>query len=392
MLNLLETLISFAVVLLGMSLILTALTQAISGFLGSRGGNLEWTLANLLRTLRPELKEKLERDGPDLARRLTKHILQHPLICDSAYQGEGLFILRVGRRIVEVANSRWKTLGSIVGFLRRHWNQTAPFQRRWARATTIRFEELIRVLDLIADGTRPAGPPSKAWTEQETAGWLSGDPRLNREWFDTAMDRASQRFVTHMRHITFVCSVVLAFGSHFDAVRLYRQLSGNADLRASVGARAEAMMARYEQSISPEAIQKGQAREVNDRLKIARAQADEIRTELADAGIELLPTPYDKHLRVDGCFNPWSYSWVKSTASFVGLDLVDGPGCHDFLPWIDFGHFIGILVSCILLSLGAPFWYNQLRFLTSLKPVIAQKDEKEREVAAKDETVTFVEK
>jgi hypothetical protein len=393
MLNLLETFISLAVVMLGMSLILTALTQAISGFIGSRSTNLEWALNNLLRTLRPELAAKQPPDGPDLAARLTKHILEHPLISDSSYQGEGLLVIRIGGRIAAFLRHRVKSLGPFIDRIALQWAQTAPLQRRWARATTVRFEELLRVIDLIADGKRPAGPPSGDWSEKETAGWLAGDPRLNREWFETAMDRSSQRFATHMRSITFVCSVVLAFGAHFDALDIYRQLSGNAQLRESVASRAEAMMARYEQSIAAEELKQGETREFGARLRMAKVQAGEIRDELGAAGIDLFPSPYAKHLRVEGCFYPWRLGTVQAAAKFAGFELIpDAPGCHDFLPWIDFRHFIGVLISCVLLSLGAPFWYNQLRLLISLKPIIAQKDEKERQAAAKDEGVTFVEK
>lgn len=393
MLNLLETFISFAVVMLGMSLILTVLTQAISGFIASRGTNLEWALSNLLRNLRPELTARQQPDGPDLAARLTKHVLEHPLISDSSYQGEGLLVIRIGSRVAASLKQRVKFLAPFIDRIALQWAQTAPLQRRWTRATTVRFEELLRILDLVADGSRPAGPPVGDWSERETAGWLSGDPRLNREWFDTAMDRASQRFATHMRSITFVCSVVIAFGAHFDSLDIYRRLSSNAELRQNVSSRAEAMMARYEQSIATEELKQGETREFGARLRMAKVQADEIQNQLGSAGIDLFPSPYEKHLRGEGCFNPWGFGPVKAVAKFVGLELVpDAPGCHDFLPWIDFRHFIGVLISCVLLSLGAPFWYNQLRLLVSLKPVIAQKDEKERQTRAKDEGVTFVEK
>jgi hypothetical protein len=394
MLNLLETFISFAVVMLGMSLILTAATQAISGFIGSRGNNLEWALGNLLRNLRPELTAVKEPDGPDLAARLTKHILEHPLISDSAYQGEGLLVVRIGRRVVAFLKRRFKVLVPLVDRIALQWAQTSPLQRRWTRATTVRFEELIRIIDLIADGANPAGPPSGDWTEKETAAWLSGDPRLNREWFDTAMDRASQRFATHMRSVTFVCSVALAFGAHFDALDLYRKLSSDAELRDNVASRAEAMMARYEQSIAAEELRPSDTtREFGGRLRMAKSQADEIRTELGSAGIDLFPSPYATHLRAEGCFNPWRLGPVLALSRFFGVELIpDAPGCHDFLPWIDFRHFVGVLISCVLLSLGAPFWYNQLRMLISLKPVVAQKDEKERQKAAQDEVVTFIEK
>ena len=40
-------------------------------------------------------------------------------------------------------------------------------------------------------------------------------------------------------------------------------------------------------------------------------------------------------------------------------------------------HFLGTLAMVVLLSLGAPFWFNTLKQLSSLKPTVTQKIEKE---------------
>jgi len=49
----LDTLIAFAVVMLGVSLIITILTQIISTFLGLRGSNLLWGIQTLFERLAP---------------------------------------------------------------------------------------------------------------------------------------------------------------------------------------------------------------------------------------------------------------------------------------------------------------------------------------------------
>ena len=51
----------------------------------------------------------------------------------------------------------------------------------------------------------------------------------------------------------------------------------------------------------------------------------------------------------------------------------------DFWPgWkFDNRHFWGLLVFAMLLSLGAPFWFNALKILTNLKPLLASRWEKE---------------
>ena len=38
-----------------------------------------------------------------------------------------------------------------------------------------------------------------------------------------------------------------------------------------------------------------------------------------------------------------------------------------------------------ILYLGAPFWYNQLRLISSLRPVVAHKEQQEREQTARND-------
>jgi hypothetical protein len=39
----------------------------------------------------------------------------------------------------------------------------------------------------------------------------------------------------------------------------------------------------------------------------------------------------------------------------------------------------GLLVAAALLSLGAPFWFNALKTLANLRPLVATREQKERE-------------
>jgi hypothetical protein len=52
----------------------------------------------------------------------------------------------------------------------------------------------------------------------------------------------------------------------------------------------------------------------------------------------------------------------------------------------------GIALSAILLSLGAPFWYNALKDLVGLRPVLARKEQAHREQrqSARDSAVSPV--
>jgi hypothetical protein len=70
------------------------------------------------------------------------------------------------------------------------------------------------------------------------------EPRLEgvNSWFDHAMQRASQRFTLQVRAITVVLSLILVFGAHLDAIRLFRTLSSDALVQAQLSGSADAIV------------------------------------------------------------------------------------------------------------------------------------------------------
>jgi hypothetical protein len=44
----------------------------------------------------------------------------------------------------------------------------------------------------------------------------------------------------------------------------------------------------------------------------------------------------------------------------------------------DVGYLAGVLATAALLSLGAPFWFNALKAMTNLRPVVASKEDAEQ--------------
>src|ERR1700722_17952693 len=55
------------------------------------------------------------------------------------------------------------------------------------------------------------------------------------------MDRASQRFTLQARVITVALSLLLVFGAHLDAIRLFRAVSSDAETRTQLTASADAI-------------------------------------------------------------------------------------------------------------------------------------------------------
>ena len=79
-------------------------------------------------------------------------------------------------------------------------------------------------------------------------------------------------------------------------------------------------------------------------LEDLRQSANAIRTDLDQSTLAILPTPFPAE-------------WPGFLTDYWGM------------------HFWGTLMTAAFLSLGAPFWYNVLKQLSSLRPAIAQKVE-----------------
>lgn len=163
---------------------------------------------------------------------------------------------------------------------------------RWRLATSIRLDELVSMLDklsapaggtlpdpaqramLVIAGERRSRPRPKtipvsaqmdkifqdtpeedgggvAVAVEKTVAQVSGYEDLRLEglamWYDHAMERASQRLTLQARVITVVLSVILVFGAHLDAVRLFRMLSSDAQMRVQLAGSADALVKQAEQ-------------------------------------------------------------------------------------------------------------------------------------------------
>jgi hypothetical protein len=362
MLNHLDTLIAFAVVMLGVSLLMTVATQLVTNFLGLRGTNLKRGLIDLLTTVHPTCAP--------FAKKIAQQVLEHRIVSDSAFA-------RLGK-----------------------WASWVPFVQTWRLATAVRVEEVLGILGQLSRGTvAPPGPPAttneamalivaaagvtaspevRAATEQVSklvgsvaaalptgvtvqldriAGQLptSAEAARNdlKSWFNSVMDRTAARFALQARVVTVVLSILFVFLTHFDALRLLTQLSQDAEMRAKLMSSAGVLEAKAAEILKPPAAPapagtkaaapaeaKTEAPKPGDVQDLKR-QADSIKKTLDDTGLRLIPDPYPG---------------LKYSAKEIS----------------------GLLVAAALLSLGAPFWFNTLKNLSSLRPLLATREEKEK--------------
>ena len=342
----LDTLIGIATIMLGLSIIITIMNQMTASLLGHRAMYLKDGLAELLEALDPSLKAQ--------AGAIAKDLLTHKLSSDSI-------------------------------FGRLSW---AP--QRWKMATAIEPDELAKLLSMVSAG-KSYEPQIKAVLEQvnpavqrdarmlaavipQTAaavdqlkqipGKTSGALGHLEAAFSATMDRISQRFTLQMRIWTVVFSVVMVLVFHLDAATLYAELSAEPSLRASVSGVSETMLKKYLDLQAANSA--GQASPVLSQPE-------------AQPAVSTQPggKPSDEELREKTRKLADDFSQVKRALAASDLQIFqvrDGwykPGSFGGL-----GEFFRILATAGLLSLGAPFWFNALKTLTSLRSATAQKQTK----------------
>jgi hypothetical protein len=376
MLERLDTLVAFATVMLGVSLLITILNQMIASLFGYRATYMKDGIKDLLGTLDPDLVPHLET--------IVNDVLTHKLASDSVF-----------------AHQPW-----------------AP--GRWKMASTIRPEELTKLLSLVSRGKQYAGNIDKILSEVNptlarqaelmnklapvataAAGQLmreissSTTTAIGRleAGFNSTMDRVRQRFTLQMRIWTIVFSAVFAFAYHMDAKRIYSQLSTDPALRASLSSVSNDLMKTYtEVNAAPstpsapmeqkpaEATageqtttekKKGGGEEVSGDLKAERKQPA-----AAKVAAENDPTPEGRTKDLDERTDRLSqaYRQVRSKLTDSNLALFEVPR-----PWYHWktSEIFGILAMTAFLSLGAPFWYNTLKNLVNLRSQVAQKQQQE---------------
>jgi hypothetical protein len=134
-------------------------------------------------------------------------------------------------------------------------------------------------------------------------------------WFDETMDRVAHEFSRHTRLVTLAVAAMLALTLQLDALDLLRRLALDDATRTALVTRAQT---------GAEPI----------------ASVAELR-QFARSGYAVLP-------------ENWAAEWNR-------------------------GKLPGIVLSMLLLSLGAPFWYNALKDLVRLRAPLERKEQEQRE-------------
>jgi hypothetical protein len=157
-----------------------------------------------------------------------------------------------------------------------------------------------------------------------------------QRWFGSAQDRAQQWFQIHARVVTITAAILVTVLLQLDTVEIYDKLRDQPKL-------VEALV-----KSAPGVIEQGGAvtAEGATRSQETRAKAfGDLKEQMKTAGFEIVPPG-------------WFARWRTESGTW----------------W--FNHFFGLLLTAGLLTLGAPFWFNLLKNLMSLRPALANLIEK----------------
>jgi hypothetical protein len=422
MLQYVDTVIAFAVVMLGFSLLITLLNQMISAFLGYRGSNLRWGVETLLKTLDPNLAQH--------ARSIADQVLSHQIVSDSVFSRFKGSIPVIGQLL-----QRWKLASAIspdtlVRTLRAVTPdlKTASATAGQALENLLKEEDpsVVRKLEQLQStiGTKLSGV-NYAIQFDDMLKQLSNSAQQSvgkvEAWFNITMGRVAQRFTTQIRIWTVGFAFLLAFGSHLDSFQLFNQLLDNPVLRQKLVNQSQAVLDQAdgvlgapgststaqnnELSISPQVLNNEMKTLIEkevDKVKeatpvllgkvptlnsISQAEAwlrSNLKPEVTDTRYQELATKY-RGLVINALKD--KLKTIGSLFQTAGIDLIQGDRKLSDLknPFWFFFHFegmrnfLGVLLTAGLLALGAPFWYNALKTLANLRPVVATRQEEQRE-------------
>jgi hypothetical protein len=199
----------------------------------------------------------------------------------------------------------------------------------------------------------------------------------------------------HTRLLTIVFAIIAAFSLQLDTVEIFKLVSSNRTVREKLVAQAgavEAQAARVliDTNVLKDALNNWSEQEIDPDVKKALAGVEvkdtdtreHVQKKVADAlGALTNKKPinnFDSMVSAAAKKRADELSGelgaVKNDLDKTAFQLFPAKALDRWESgrWNWKGHYLGMLFSAALLSLGAPFWYNLLKNLVNLRSQVAQ--------------------
>ena len=391
MLQTLDVLIGFTLVMLVVSMAVTMITQFISSSLFNiRGTALRQGLSRLMALMDQGLKV-------DEAARIIDHILRNPLIGGARLIGNKRDLATVVHReeliklILDFA---------VPGDAERADEQETPGEqslRNKLRASLKRngipnpeaILEKVRAEVLKLEQAQPELSHSARLNMALLAHAQSDYLSKFNSWFDQSVDRVSDLFTKRVWLVTALVSMVLAFAVQLDSITLMNRLSTDKVLRDKIVAAAMA----DPESLDPAKLGgttevsggAGQGNEAtaadgNDSEAVADAPTNESAGSSDGPANGSTAQGQPKNIKeLNERIDAAGYGYLREVGLIAPPKSVgDWWGRWKNPPQGFWPFLFGILLSAALLSLGGPFWYSALANLLKLRSVASRKEEVQR--------------
>lgn len=334
MLKSIDVLIGLAVVMLVLSAAVTTITQFVLHIRQSKGKTLKVGMADLLQLIAPDVQRQC-------AERISDAVLKHPLVC----RGDGKLSETIHREeLVKILLE----LSTATGTYKLEEADRKALQDA-LEANGVKDPATVlanaRMLLLQLEKSHPqlsnAMRTDLALLQEAESSFLA----KIHSWFDQTIDRTVDRFTITARKVTFCCAAGVVMFLQLDTIALINQLSMDGQLRNTLVQQAMGV-----NTTQPTAAPATTPQDMPAAAKQLRADLDANRDQIQDlATLGLFRVPQNVG------------EWAKEFQSGNIIMKISG-----------------LLVSMVLLSLGAPFWYNALKTLIGLRSVIADKDDVQR--------------
>lgn len=438
MLESLDILIAFAVIMLVVSLLITIAVQMAAAAFNLRGLNLLSSLGNAFAAIAPSLETKRDE--------LARYILKGRLFSDSflpawmswwrhasAIRPDEMFdaIHRIAigkevatdelrsdaRTLLIALGANPEVIGNVQQRITNAQGEIKQLQAEGDKLIANLPEEARAQLKPAVDNAIAAVGDKLKEASNVTAvklaaaaGTVDSAYEKFQYWFCASEERAQQWMAMHTRIITIFFAFFAALGLQLDAVEIFKLVSSNKPLRDNLTARSTALASQAEKvfrdnnTVLQQAFITWKGKYENDAtVKAAFASfpieanytretvVTEIRRRLGSAPNTNAYLDSFNHILDETALDrlkkqAGDYSAVKADFDNSGFELFPksdqgrwGNGWGTLgLPGAR-GHYLGILFSVALLSLGAPFWYNSLKNLTNLRSAVAQNISEEKQ-------------
>jgi len=391
----LDTALGFAVIMLLLSLLITVLVQTVTAVLGLRGSNLRWGVAQLLAQIDPSLVDHAKA----IAERALRHSAIAPIWKRRATAIRPDELIRVLDQMS--AADAWggsKTTGEDKQALEAARNALRAVAAKAGSGPTPELGERAAAVAASAAQLFPARAEAVKQAVLDALGSTRTLAAGVNSWFNTVMDRTTERFVAQARWVTAITALAFSFVLRIDSLQLWQRLSTDSEFRAKLVSASEGTLRKAEEVVALTAERKAVA---STAIAATRDQLSgtPVAASLGEVPTQLVTRQQGEawlrdHLKGtsdrDSVLSTYNSQFDQATKSWLGELRNSTTSVNEQLqqasfqliptPYPPFGgyvtdlrHLAGTLVTVLLLSLGAPFWFNLLRQMANLRPAIAEK-------------------